>query len=77
VRSVSAAMPAYGPSSRAASGSIRSAFRRATSGSEEGSEHYLFYELEERLQRPFTHGFIVGPRHPPYEPAAGEPLGRR
>jgi len=27
---------------------------------EEGSEHYLFYELEERLQRPFTHGFIVG-----------------
>lgn len=27
---------------------------------EEGSEHYLFYELEERLQRPFTHGHIVG-----------------
>jgi glycerol-1-phosphate dehydrogenase [NAD(P)+] len=27
---------------------------------EEGSEHYLFYELEERLQRPFVHGYIVG-----------------
>ena len=27
---------------------------------EEGSEHYLFYELEERLKRPFIHGFIVG-----------------
>jgi glycerol-1-phosphate dehydrogenase [NAD(P)+] len=27
---------------------------------EEGSEHYLFYELEERLKRPFTHGWIVG-----------------
>lgn len=27
---------------------------------EEGSEHYLFYELEERLQRPFLHGHIVG-----------------
>jgi glycerol-1-phosphate dehydrogenase [NAD(P)+] len=27
---------------------------------EEGSEHYLFYELEERLQRPFIHGHIVG-----------------
>lgn len=27
---------------------------------EEGSEHYLFYELEERLQRPFIHGWIVG-----------------
>lgn len=27
---------------------------------EEGSEHYLFYELEERLQRPFVHGHIVG-----------------
>lgn len=27
---------------------------------EEGSEHYLFYELEERLQRPFIHGYIVG-----------------
>lgn len=27
---------------------------------EEGSEHYLFYELEERLQRPFMHGWIVG-----------------
>ena len=28
--------------------------------SEEGSEHFLFYELEERLQRPFIHGEIVG-----------------
>ena len=27
---------------------------------EEGSEHYLFYELEERLKRPFMHGWIVG-----------------
>jgi len=27
---------------------------------EEGSEHYLFYELEERLARPFIHGHIVG-----------------
>ncbi|REK18156.1 MAG: iron-containing alcohol dehydrogenase [Planctomycetota bacterium] len=27
---------------------------------EEGSEHYLFYELEERLGRPFIHGYIVG-----------------
>ncbi|MFO0945155.1 MAG: iron-containing alcohol dehydrogenase [Planctomycetota bacterium] len=27
---------------------------------EEGSEHYLFYELEERLARPFIHGNIVG-----------------
>jgi glycerol-1-phosphate dehydrogenase [NAD(P)+] len=27
---------------------------------EEGSEHFLFYELEERLQRPFIHGHIVG-----------------
>lgn len=27
---------------------------------EEGSEHYLFYELEARLQRPFVHGPIVG-----------------
>jgi glycerol dehydrogenase-like iron-containing ADH family enzyme len=27
---------------------------------EEGSEHYLFYELEERLQRLFTHSQIVG-----------------
>ena len=27
---------------------------------EEGSEHYLFYELEERLQRTFIHGHIVG-----------------
>ena len=27
---------------------------------EEGSEHYLFYELEERLQRPFVHGHIIG-----------------
>ncbi len=27
---------------------------------EEGSEHYLFYELEERLRRPFIHGHIVG-----------------
>jgi len=27
---------------------------------EEGSEHYLFYELEERLGRPFMHGWIVG-----------------
>jgi glycerol dehydrogenase-like iron-containing ADH family enzyme len=26
---------------------------------EEGSEHFLFYELEERLQRPFMHGQIV------------------
>ena len=28
--------------------------------SEEGSEHFLFYELEERLKRPFIHGQIVG-----------------
>lgn len=27
---------------------------------EEGSEHFLFYELEERLGRPFIHGHIVG-----------------
>ena len=27
---------------------------------EEGSEHYLFYELEERLKRPFIHGEIIG-----------------
>lgn len=27
---------------------------------EEGSEHYLFYELEERLKRPFVHGHIIG-----------------
>lgn len=27
---------------------------------EEGSEHYLFYELEARLKRPFIHGDIVG-----------------
>ena len=27
---------------------------------EEGSEHFLFYELEERLKRPFIHGQIVG-----------------
>jgi glycerol-1-phosphate dehydrogenase [NAD(P)+] len=27
---------------------------------EEGSEHFLFYELEERLQRAFIHGEIVG-----------------
>ena len=27
---------------------------------EEGSEHYLFYELEERLKRPFIHGQIIG-----------------
>ena len=27
---------------------------------EEGAEHFLFYELEERLQRPFVHGYIVG-----------------
>lgn len=27
---------------------------------EEGSEHFLFYELEERLQKPFLHGQIVG-----------------
>jgi glycerol dehydrogenase-like iron-containing ADH family enzyme len=27
---------------------------------EEGSEHFLFYELEERLRRPFIHGEIVG-----------------
>ena len=27
---------------------------------EEGSEHYLFYELEERLRRPFIHGPVVG-----------------
>jgi len=27
---------------------------------EEGSEHYLFYELEERLKRPFVHGYIIG-----------------
>lgn len=28
--------------------------------SEEGSEHFLFYELEERLGRNFIHGHIVG-----------------
>jgi glycerol dehydrogenase-like iron-containing ADH family enzyme len=27
---------------------------------EEGSEHYLFYELEQRLKRPFIHGNIIG-----------------
>jgi glycerol-1-phosphate dehydrogenase [NAD(P)+] len=27
---------------------------------EEGSEHYLFYELEERLKRPFIHGNVIG-----------------
>jgi glycerol-1-phosphate dehydrogenase [NAD(P)+] len=27
---------------------------------EEGSEHYVFYELEERLQRPLIHGHIIG-----------------
>jgi len=27
---------------------------------EEGSEHFLFYELEERLRRAFIHGHIVG-----------------
>ncbi len=27
---------------------------------EEGSEHFLFYELEERLQHAFIHGHIVG-----------------
>lgn len=27
---------------------------------EEGSEHFVFYELEERLGRPFLHGQIVG-----------------
>jgi len=27
---------------------------------EEGSEHYLFYELEERTGRPFIHGHIIG-----------------
>ena len=27
---------------------------------EEGSEHYIFYELESRLQRSFVHGHIVG-----------------
>ena len=27
---------------------------------EEGSEHFVFYELEERLKRPFIHGHIVG-----------------
>lgn len=27
---------------------------------EEGSEHYVFYELEARLKRPFIHGHIVG-----------------
>ena len=27
---------------------------------EEGSEHFVFYELEERLGRPFIHGHIVG-----------------
>lgn len=27
---------------------------------EEGSEHYLFYELEERLKRAFVHGHIIG-----------------
>lgn len=27
---------------------------------EEGSEHYVFYELEDRLRRPFLHGPVVG-----------------
>ncbi len=27
---------------------------------EEGSEHYVFYELEERLERSFVHGHIIG-----------------
>tara|TARA_B100000700_G_C14811044_1_gene745177 strand:- start:586 stop:957 length:372 start_codon:yes stop_codon:yes gene_type:complete len=27
---------------------------------EEGSEHFLFYELEERLKRSFIHGHIIG-----------------
>ena len=27
---------------------------------EEGSEHYLFYELEKRLKRSFIHGEIIG-----------------
>ena len=27
---------------------------------EEGSEHFVFYELEERLKKPFVHGHIVG-----------------
>ncbi len=27
---------------------------------EEGSEHFVFYELEERLHRPFIHGHIIG-----------------
>lgn len=27
---------------------------------EEGSEHFLFYELEERLGKPFIHGQIIG-----------------
>ena len=27
---------------------------------EEGSEHYLFYAIEKRLQRSFIHGHIVG-----------------
>ncbi len=27
---------------------------------EEGSEHFLFYELEERLRRSFVHGYVVG-----------------
>jgi len=27
---------------------------------EEGSEHFLFYELEERLKRSFVHGHIIG-----------------
>ena len=27
---------------------------------EEGSEHFVFYELEARLKRPFIHGYIVG-----------------
>ena len=27
---------------------------------EEGSEHYIFYELEERLKRSFIHGNIIG-----------------
>jgi len=27
---------------------------------EEGSEHFLFYELEERMSRPFIHGQIIG-----------------
>jgi glycerol-1-phosphate dehydrogenase [NAD(P)+] len=27
---------------------------------EEGSEHFIFYELEERLRRSFVHGYVVG-----------------